>query len=56
MIVFKNEATFKRLSESGKEQEFDRLFDEAVDYVKKNVLGKRHALYINGKVFILSLQ
>ncbi len=49
MIVFKNEATFKKLSESGKEQEFDRLFDEAVDYVKKNVLGKRHALYINGK-------
>ncbi len=49
MFVFRNESTFKRLSESGREQEFDRLFDEAVDSVKRNILGKRHPLYINGK-------
>ena len=48
MFVFRNESTFKRLSESGREQEFDRLFDEAVIKVKQG-LGKTHPIFINGK-------
>ncbi len=49
MAVFKNESTFKRYSESGKEHEFDRLFDEAVSEAKQKHMGKRYPLYINGK-------
>ena len=48
MATFKNESTFKNYSESGREGEFDRLFDEAVSEVKQKHMGKRHPLYING--------
>ena len=48
MTIFKNESTFKKYSESGREVEFDRLFDEAVLEVKQKHMGKRHPLYING--------
>lgn len=45
---FNNEYTYKKYVESGKEEEFDRLFEEAVVAVK-NGLGKKHPMYIGGK-------
>lgn len=49
MPNFENESTYRKYVEQGNEQEFDRLFDEAVEKVKKEVLGKRFPMYINGK-------
>ena len=49
MADFKNEFTYKKFLESGREEEFDRLFDNAVAKVKKEVLGKKHPMYIGGK-------
>ncbi|MDE1846854.1 MAG: aldehyde dehydrogenase family protein [Candidatus Micrarchaeota archaeon] len=46
---FENEFTYKRLTEQGREAEFDSRFDEAVARVKREILGKRHPLYIGGK-------
>jgi 1-pyrroline-5-carboxylate dehydrogenase len=34
--------------EQGSEQEFDRLFDRAVEKAKAEVLGKRHGMFIGG--------
>ncbi|MGC8629144.1 MAG: aldehyde dehydrogenase family protein [Candidatus Micrarchaeia archaeon] len=45
---FQNEFTYRHFVEEGKEQEFDELFDAAVDDVKKNLLGKRFPMYIGG--------
>ncbi len=47
-IAFGNEFTYKKFVESGKEQEFDRLFDDAVNSVKKE-FGRKHPMYIGGK-------
>jgi len=47
--TFQNEFTYRRFLEAGKEEEFDRLFEEAVANVKENVLGKTVPMYINGK-------
>jgi len=49
MQKFENEFTYRKFLESGNESEFDRLFDEAVERAKKDVLGKRFPMYINGK-------
>lgn len=46
---FSNEFTYRRFLEEGREDEFDRLFDGTVERVKRNVLGKRHPMYIGGK-------
>ncbi|MGC8662328.1 MAG: aldehyde dehydrogenase family protein [Candidatus Micrarchaeia archaeon] len=46
---FKNEFTYRKFVETGKEEEFDRLFDEAVQRVNSSVLGKKFPMYINGK-------
>ncbi|MEM3211708.1 MAG: aldehyde dehydrogenase family protein [Candidatus Micrarchaeaceae archaeon] len=46
---FQNEFTYRHFVESGKESEFDRLFDEAVNNVEKNSLGKTWPMYIGGK-------
>jgi 1-pyrroline-5-carboxylate dehydrogenase len=46
---FQNESTYRGYVEQGKEEEFDRLFDEAVGKVKREELGKRHGLFIGGK-------
>ena len=46
---FQNEFTYKKFLEQGTEEEFDSLFDAAIAKVKKEVLGKRHPLYIAGK-------
>jgi 1-pyrroline-5-carboxylate dehydrogenase len=46
--TFENEFTYKKFLESGKEQEFDRLFDDAVNAAKKE-FGKKHPMYIGGK-------
>jgi len=44
---FPSEFTYKKYVENGKEAEFDRLFDEAVQQAKAQ-FGKRHPIYING--------
>ena len=49
MPDFHNESTYKTYLEQGNEQEFDRLFDEAVARIKSGVLGKKFPMYINGK-------
>src|SRR5271157_1760664 len=49
MPVFHNEFTYRRYLDEGKEDEFDRLFDEAVAKVRSNVLRKRFPMVIGGK-------
>ena len=49
MADFKNEFTYKKFVESGREDDFDRAFDDAVTKVRKEALGKKHPIYINGK-------
>jgi len=46
---FQNEFTYKKFLEHGREAEFDSLFDAAVAKVKRDLLGKKHPLYIEGK-------
>lgn len=45
---FVNEFTYKKFADSGREQEFDNLFDSAVGEVKKG-FGSTHPMYIDGK-------
>ncbi|MDE1856497.1 MAG: aldehyde dehydrogenase family protein [Candidatus Micrarchaeota archaeon] len=45
---FENEYTYKRFVESGREDEFDGLFDAAVRQAEA-LFGKQHPIYINGK-------
>ncbi|MGC8587341.1 MAG: aldehyde dehydrogenase family protein [Candidatus Micrarchaeia archaeon] len=49
MAAFENEFTYRKFLESGKEEEFDRLFDEAVKRAKEGLLGKKFPIYIGGK-------
>lgn len=49
MPNFQNESTYRKYVEKDSEQEFDRLFDEAVENARRDTLGKRHAMYIGGK-------
>ncbi|MGC8699969.1 MAG: aldehyde dehydrogenase family protein [Candidatus Micrarchaeia archaeon] len=49
MQKFENEFTYRKFVESGREAEFDRLFEEAVEKVSREVLGKRFPIYIGGK-------
>lgn len=49
MADFKNEFTYKNFLESGREEEFDKFFDLAVQKVRSNILGKRFPMYIDGK-------
>lgn len=49
MSSFQNESTYRSYVEQSNEQEFDRQFDEAVGRVKGELLGKKHAMFINGK-------
>ncbi|MDE1865583.1 MAG: aldehyde dehydrogenase family protein [Candidatus Micrarchaeota archaeon] len=44
---FTNESTYKGFLESGKEEEFDRLFDQAAEQARK-AFGAEHPLYIGG--------
>lgn len=46
---FKNEFTYKQFLEEGREEEFDSLFDSAVAKIKREILGKKFPMYINGK-------
>ncbi len=48
MKTFENESTYKKFLETGREPEFDRLFDEAVIRVKQE-LGKTYPIFIGGK-------
>jgi len=48
MASFENEFTYRKFIDSGREAEFDRLFDEAVDHTKKEVMGKKFPIYIDG--------
>ena len=45
---FANEFTYKKFLESGREQEFDALFEGAVKDVRQG-FGATHPLYIGGK-------
>ena len=49
MPTFKNEFTYKSFMEENKEHEFDKLFDQAAEKVKREELGKRFPMFINGK-------
>ncbi len=49
MAEFKNEFTYRKFLEVGDEKGFDFLFDDAVNTVKKGLLGKRHPMHIGGK-------
>ncbi|MEM0150095.1 MAG: aldehyde dehydrogenase family protein, partial [Candidatus Micrarchaeaceae archaeon] len=44
---FENEFTYKKYLEAGKEAEFDRLFESAVEEVKGE-MGREYPMYING--------
>ncbi|MGC8649283.1 MAG: aldehyde dehydrogenase family protein [Candidatus Micrarchaeia archaeon] len=46
---FENEFTYRKFLEAGKENEFDRLFEEAVENVKKTIFGKTYSMYLGGK-------
>jgi 1-pyrroline-5-carboxylate dehydrogenase len=48
MPSFSNESTYKRFCESGREAEFDALFESAIKSVGLQ-FGKRYPMYINGK-------
>ncbi len=45
---FTNESTYKNYLEQGKETEFDRLFDGAVQNAKR-MFGKKYPMFISGK-------
>ena len=49
MAEFKNEFTYKGFLEAGREAEFDTLFDNSVAKVKRESLGKKHPICIDGK-------
>lgn len=49
MAVFENEFTYRKFLDSGREEEFDRLFDSAVEEAKQNIIGKRFPMYIGGR-------
>lgn len=49
MKQFENEFTYRKFVESGKEAEFDALFEEAVKNAKEHIFGKTHPMYIGGK-------
>ena len=56
MAVFENEFTYRKFLDSGREEEFDRLFDLAVEDAKQNVIGKRFPMYIGGREVYASEQ
>lgn len=45
---FENESTYKKFADSGKEQEFDSLFEHAINDAKRE-FGSTHPMYIDGK-------
>ncbi len=49
MKGFDNEFTYRKFLDSGKEEEFDSLFDGAVEKVKREVLGKSIPIYIGSR-------
>ena len=49
MEVFKNEFTYRHFLEEDREEEFDKAFEEAVEWANREALGKRFPMYINGK-------
>ena len=52
-IIFENESTYKKFVESGKESEFDNLFEGAVKRVKSE-FGAKYPLFIGGKEVVSS--
>ncbi|MDE1852022.1 MAG: aldehyde dehydrogenase family protein [Candidatus Micrarchaeota archaeon] len=49
MEKFANESTYRRFMEKGREIEFDRMFDGAVEKAKRELLGKKYPMYIGGR-------
>lgn len=56
MKGFSNESTYTKFLENGEEQRFDSLFDGAVEKAKREVLGKKYPMYINGKEVYSSME
>ena len=48
-MKFKNEFTYRKFLEEGKEAEFDRFFDNSVAKIRSGTLGKTFPIYIAGK-------
>ena len=53
---FSNEYTYAKFLADGEEQRFDEMFESAVDKVKREILGKRFPMYINGKEAYASVE
>ncbi len=49
MQQFKNEFTYRHYLEDNREEEFDKSFEEALNYVSNRWLGKEFPIIINGK-------
>ncbi|MGC8557944.1 MAG: aldehyde dehydrogenase family protein, partial [Nitrososphaeria archaeon] len=49
MTEFKNEFTFRKFSEEGRENEFHLLFEQALEDAKRDWLGKEYPLYIGDR-------
>jgi 1-pyrroline-5-carboxylate dehydrogenase len=46
---FENEFTYRKFLEAGKESEFDKLFEDSLENVKKTMFGKTYPMYLGGK-------
>ncbi len=53
MQPFKNEFTYRKFIDAGKEAQFDALFDKAVEKVKTELIGKKFPIIINGEEIYL---
>ena len=49
MESFENEATYRKFLTENREDEFDRLFNDAVKTTEASILGKEFPIYINGE-------
>ncbi len=49
MAEFKNEFTFRKFSEEGRENEFNSIFDQAVEEASRDWIGREYPLYIGDR-------
>ncbi len=53
MTEFKNEFTFRKFSEKGRERDFNSLFDQAVIEAERDWIGREYPLYIGDREITL---
>jgi len=53
MAEFKNEFTFRKFSEEGRESDFNSLFERAVDEAERDWLGREYPLYVGDRKITL---